>query len=170
MARRLDRWWLSGAAIGLAVVAVLVLHWRVPQGGGEPGVDVRLLAAPTGELAVSPVGAFVTATGLTPSSQPSAGRVTIRNQTAKRLSVAVELTAASTELDDVVAVRLTTPATTTGLRRLRELHGDQPALLHLAPGQEETVTVAVSVVPGLSGYGGRAADVAVRLVSTVEAP
>ena len=169
MRLRGDGWWWSGTAAGLAVAAVLVGHWRVPRETAMTGVDVRMSSAPTGELAVSPAGTFLTATGLMPGAEPGTGVVTIRNQTARRLAVTLRLSPSSPELDDAVEVRFVTPTERSEARPLRLLDGRQEPLLHLAPAEERAVTVIVAVPAGAKGAGGRAADVTVQLVSEVAA-
>ena len=57
--------WGSSSASQRA--ASLVLSSRIPPGTGTLGADVILASSPTGELGVSPVGPFLSATNLSPS-------------------------------------------------------------------------------------------------------
>jgi hypothetical protein len=96
--------WLAVIA-GVAMVASVVLTARVPRGTGVASADVVFLAAPTGELGVSPVGAFLNGTGLVPSSE-SHGHLAVTNQTGKRLSVLVRALPESRDLDGILRVQI----------------------------------------------------------------
>jgi hypothetical protein len=96
--------WLALIA-GVAMVAAVVVTARVPRGTGVASADVVFIAAPTGELGVSPVGAFLTGTGLVPSSE-TRGHLSVTNQTGKRLSVLVRAMPESRDLDDVLRVEI----------------------------------------------------------------
>lgn len=96
--------WLALVA-GVAMVASVVMTARVPRGTGTASADVVFIASPTGELGVSPVGAFLTGTGLLPASE-SQGRLSVTNQTGKRLSVLVRALPESRDLDDVLRVEI----------------------------------------------------------------
>jgi hypothetical protein len=96
--------WLAVVA-GVAMVAAVVATARVPRGTGIASADVVFVAAPTGELGVSPVGAFLTGAGLVPSSE-TRGHLSVTNQTGKRLSVLVRAMPESRDLDDVLRVKI----------------------------------------------------------------
>jgi hypothetical protein len=96
--------WLAVIA-GVAMVAAVVVTARVPRGTGIASADVVFIATPTGELGVSPVGAFLSGTGLVPSSE-SHGHLSVTNQTGKRLSVLVRALPESRDLDDVLRVEI----------------------------------------------------------------
>jgi hypothetical protein len=96
--------WLALIA-GVAMVVSVVLTARVPRGMGLASADVVFLAAPTGELGVSPVGAFLSGTGLEPSSE-SRGHLAVTNQTGKRLSVRVRALPESRDLDAALRVEI----------------------------------------------------------------
>jgi hypothetical protein len=101
--------WLAVVA-GVAMVAAVVVTARVPRGTGLASADVVFIAAPTGELGVSPVGAFLTGTGLVPASE-SHGHLSVTNQTGKRLAVLVRALPESRDLDDVLQVEIASEGT-----------------------------------------------------------
>ena len=101
--------WLALIA-GVAMVAAVVMTTRVPRGTGTASADVVFLAAPTGELGVSPVGAFLTGTGLLPASETH-GHLSVTNQTGKRLSVLVRALPESRDLDDALRVEIASDGT-----------------------------------------------------------
>lgn len=92
------------------MVAAVVMTARVPRGTGTASADVVFIAAPTGELGVSPVGAFLTGTALVPSSE-SHGHLSVTNQTGQRLSVLVRALPESRDLDDVLRVEIASGGT-----------------------------------------------------------
>lgn len=168
MVTRRDGWWWSGTAAGLVAVAILVSQWRVADGAVLTGVDVRLLAAPTGELAVTPNGPFLTATGLMPGAAPGTGVVTIRNQTARPLAVSLRLAPSAPELGDALQVTFVAPKVSQKPVPLRLLDGPAAPVLRLDPAEEQAVTVVVGVPAGTTNAGGRGGDVTLRLVAEVE--
>lgn len=101
--------WLAVIA-GVAMVAAVVQTARVPRGTGTASADVVFLAAPTGELGVSPVGAFLTGTGLVPAAE-SHGHLSVTNQTGKRLFVLVRALPESRDLDAALRVQIDSDGT-----------------------------------------------------------
>jgi hypothetical protein len=97
--------WLRATAFlaGFAVVATLVVGWRVPGGDGQPGADVVVALAPTGEIAVSRTGPFVTGTDLR-GGDSARGTVTLRNQTAQTVGVSVRTLPSSRDLETLLQV------------------------------------------------------------------
>lgn len=101
--------WLALIA-GVAMVAAVVMTAQVPRGTGLASADVVFIAAPTGELGVAPVGAFLNGTGLRPASE-SRGHLSVTNQTGKRLSVLVRALPESRDLDDALRVEVSSHGT-----------------------------------------------------------
>jgi hypothetical protein len=152
--------WLAVVA-GVAMVAAVVATLQVPRGTGLPSADVVFVAAPTGELGVSPVGAFVTGTGLRPGSE-ARGHLGITNQTGKRLAVQVRALPDSGDLDDSLRVRIDSDAervfdgTLGGLR--------SGARVSIAPGTAAPLDFHISLPESLEGgYGGRVVSVSFDL-------
>jgi hypothetical protein len=56
----------GGFTVGILAVVLLLVAFRVPRGSGHAGSDVILVSQPTGELSVTPTGAFVSTTNLEP--------------------------------------------------------------------------------------------------------
>jgi hypothetical protein len=96
--------WLAAAA-GVALVAAIVATSQVPRGTGVPTADVAFVAAPTGELAVTPAGGFLQATALGPGDAAS-GRLGITNLTGKELSIDVRALPESRDLDSLLRVSI----------------------------------------------------------------
>jgi hypothetical protein len=158
----------AGFAVGVALVAVLAVAFRVPHGTGTLGADVILSLSPTGELGVSKPGPFMTVTGLRPGRSFD-GKVTVHNQTGKRLAVRLRALPDSKDLDRILLVDLRAGATRLyrgplgGLRnrtRAFDLDADEQRFLH----------VRAFLPRGLErGYAGRVETVKLDLSSTVAA-
>ncbi len=104
------RRWLAGAAFACGALAVVLAltAWRVPPGNGDLGADVFLLAAPTGELGVSPTGPFLRAEGIFPtrSDEATRGTLVVRNQTGRTLGVQLRLLPSGRDLDHLLRVTI----------------------------------------------------------------
>ena len=99
----------AGFALGVAVAALAFTGWPVARGTGVPGADVVFVSAPTGELAVSPTGAFAAATDLMPSDDPArarVGRFAVSNLTRKPLLVRLRALPDDRALDGLLYVRI----------------------------------------------------------------
>jgi hypothetical protein len=159
----------AGVAAGVALVAVLVLAFRVPDGSGTLGADVIVAISPTGELGVSRPGPFMSATGLRPGGVLT-GEVEVSNQTGRRLAVRLRALPDSKDLDrllvvDVRAGHGTRPIFT---GRLGGLRAKTPAF-RLDSGRKRALRVRASLPAGLrSGYAGRIATISLELSSSLE--
>lgn len=117
----------GGFAVGLVLVVLLLVAFRVPRGNGHAGSDVVVVSQPTGELSVAPTGAFISTTNLEPGGS-SVGSFTIANQTGKALRVSLHALPDQPELDGLLHVRIA--AGTRMLYRGR-LHGLRRWTRHL---------------------------------------
>jgi hypothetical protein len=70
---------LASLAAGIALVAFLVLAWRLPRPDGVLGADVKFVASPTGELQVSSPGVFLSGLDLEPGGRAARGELIVRN-------------------------------------------------------------------------------------------
>jgi hypothetical protein len=153
--------WLRVAAFlaGFAVVATLVVGWRVPGGDGQPGADVVVALAPTGEVAVSRTGPFVTGTDLR-GGDGARGRVTVRNQTAQTVRLSIRTLPSSRDLDELLEVSIDAGDQMVFRGPLGALR-EWSAPIALGPGEERLLVVEVRL-PG-SDDGSQARSVAADL-------
>jgi hypothetical protein len=93
------------AAAGVVLVAAIVAMSQVARGTGVPTADVVFVAAPTGELTVTPAGSFLQATALGPGDEAS-GRLGLTNLTGKELSIEVRALPESRDLDPLLRVSI----------------------------------------------------------------
>lgn len=154
--------WLALAA-GVAIVAATVATSQVARGTGAPTADVVFVAAPTGELAVTPAGAFLQGATLGPGDEAS-GRLGITNLTGKEVSIDVRALPDSRDLDSLLRVSVEREGerlfdgTLGGLRR--------GAALVVSPGSTARLDFRAWLPDTVrSGYGGRVVSVNFELGS-----
>jgi hypothetical protein len=153
--------WLAILA-GVAMVAAVIATTQMPRGAGIASADVVFVASPTGELGVSPVGAFVSGSGLVPSSE-ARGRLAVTNQTGKQLTVLVRAMPESRDLDSVLHVQITAGS---GDRIFDGTLGDlrRGAPVDVAPGTAAELDFRAWLPETVrSGYEGRVVSVSFDL-------
>jgi hypothetical protein len=112
----------SFAAGAVAAATLVAIGW-MPGAGGTLGLDVRVEATPTGELAVSPAGPVASAAGLRPGQGELRGRVTLLSQVGRAMTVRVRQRPSLGDADDALRVQLSSggrviyDGTAGGLRR-----------------------------------------------------
>jgi hypothetical protein len=154
---------LIGLGLGLTVVVFAVAGWRVPGGSGQPGADLFFSTNPTGELAVSPAGPFLRATGLFPGGEAH-GAIQLRNQTGTWLDVRVRALPDRLDLGGVLFVQVRSGPVTLFQGRLRDLGFGSPRPLALAPGARAQLRFRAWLPASLKvGYQGRFASVPFEL-------
>lgn len=158
--------WTSRAAgllAGIAVAAGAVASWRLPGGSGVVGADIRFLAAPTGELEVTPTGPFVSATNLRAGSVPARGDMEVRNQTGATVSVRFRAVPSLSDLDDLLVIRAQTGDERLFEGTLSGLRSGSDRSLRLASGERRIVRVETWLPATVAGgYEGRVADIALE--------
>jgi hypothetical protein len=153
---------------GVAVVAVVMLAFRVPDGSGTLGADVIVAISPTGELGVSRPGPFMSVTGLRPGGTLS-GELDIVNQTGRRLAVRLRALPDSKDLDRLLVVDVRAGSARLFHGRLGGLRTKTPAF-RLDSGRKTGLRVRASLPAGLAaGYAGRIETISLELSSAVEA-
>ena len=158
----------GGIAAGIALVVLVVLAFRIPDGKGTLGADVIVAISPTGELGVSRPGPFMSATGLRPGGTLS-GDVEVANQTGRRLAVRLRALPDSKDLDRLLVVDVRAGGARLYHGRLGGLRTKTAAFL-LDSGRKRTLRVRASLPAAVrDGYAGRIETISLELSSTVEA-
>lgn len=156
----------AGIAAGIALVAVVVLAFRVPDGSGTLGADVIFAISPTGELGVSRPGPFMTTTGLRPGGT-LAGAVEVANQTGRRLQVRLRARPESRDLDRLLRVEVRAGRAVVYRGRLGGFRRTTRAFV-LESGHKRELHVRASLPAGVHrGYTGRIETISLELSSTV---
>lgn len=152
--------WLAVVA-GVAMVAAVLATSQVPRGHGLPSADVVFVAAPTGEFGVSPVGAFLTGSGLRPGAE-ARGHLGVTNQTGKRLGVVVRALPESGDLDGALRVQIESDRKSVFDGTLGDLRGGARVLVE--PGATAPLDFRAWLPDSIEGgYGGRVVSVSFDL-------
>lgn len=133
-----------GLLAGLAVGALLLVSWKLPARAPRLGAEVRVAARGPGVLGLDPAGPVLDARGLMPAGRQASGRLAVRNQGARKVSVRAGYVVAAPGLASSLELRLPRPVV-------------------IPPGARRVLRVAVSVRDGR--MAGRSADVTVRLTA-----
>ncbi|MFB3737835.1 MAG: hypothetical protein ACE14W_02575 [Candidatus Velamenicoccus archaeovorus] len=146
----------TGLLIGLAVAVVAVRSWTVAPGHGGLGADLLMATAPTGELAVSVTGPFLSATGMVPGSEAdaAAGTFDVYNRTAATLAIRLQARPSVPDMNDLLWVEVDAGADRVYRGPLASLVEGSPDGFRLAPTEDVTLTVR-SWLPRSSGDGYR---------------
>ena len=156
----------AGVVAGIALVAVLVLTFRVQDGKGTLGADVIMSLSPTGELGVSRPGPFMSVTGLRAGGS-FRGETIVHNQTGKGLVVRLRALPDGKDLDRVLQVDVSAGATRLFHGPLGGLRGGT-RVFELASGARRALRIRASLPGGLkNGYAGRIETVKLELSSAV---
>lgn len=136
-----------GVALGLAIALAAVMSWRIPASSQSLGAEVRFMAAPAGEVSISPAGPLLTARRLAPGDSAS-GRFTVRNLTGEPLRVRLRALPSAHGLDRALRVRFTSGGRRLAAGRLGKLRSFQSgAPLRLPRGESREVELRAALVP-----------------------
>jgi len=156
-----------GAAIGLALVAALIVAARPAGGhGGVLPASLRFTAVLDGAVAVEPAPPkpLLESGPLRPGSHAS-GRLTLRNQTGGTLAVRLRAEPNSTALDGIARVRLLSGGQTLADGTLQALRQGSAEAVRLRPGAAAKVRVVAWIPAEVeTGYEGRRVAVALEPV------
>jgi hypothetical protein len=152
-----ERWVRRSAfLVGLAVVAVAVLGWRMPDTSGRLGLDLTVVATPGAGVVVAPSGPLLHARAMEAGDPRRRGDLAIVNPGAE--PVAVEVGARSVrELERSLRIELVTP----GAPVLRVPVGrPRGRWLVLAPGERRDIELSAWLpARGGADYEGHIEDV-----------
>ncbi|HEX8067982.1 MAG TPA: hypothetical protein VF520_15805 [Thermoleophilaceae bacterium] len=151
-------------AAAIVAVALGVLSWRVPPGSGRLGLDVRVLAASSGELAATRTGPIASASGLEPGRSVS-GTTSLRNQTGSVLAVRLRALPSSRDADASLRVELRSGGRVLYSGPLGGLRRPTRASFRLAPTRSAEVSARAWVPAAAEGWRGRIVDVQLEPVA-----
>ncbi len=152
-----------GFAVGFLLVALLLVGFRVPRGNGHAGSDVILVSQPTGELSVTPAGAFVSTTNLEPGHSRS-GAFAVANQTGKPLAVSLHALPDQPDLDRLLQVRVDAGSQLLYRGPLAGLRAWTGKRLVLPVGGRRTLSFRISLPAGTGrGYEGQVETIPIEL-------
>ena len=163
----------TGFLLGLGAALLLVLEGRMPPGEGSLGLDLRVTASPTAELAAAPTGPLLTATRLVPRTSRSGaeGAAQITNQTGRRLAVKLRALPSSGDLDELLLLELWADGRPLRRASLGELRRFGRERFLLESGETRSLRVRASLPSSVErGYEGRIEDVRIEFDTTPVKP
>ncbi len=150
-----------------AAVAIVAAGW-MPASKQRLGLDLRLLAHRTGELAVAPTGPLLEARGMEPGTERSAarGRVRIINETAVPLAVRVRAHSALADTNRQLRIRIADGRDTVFAGTLGALQRWTARSVGLGVGRGRTLELRAWLEGQAGGsYRGRIQDVTLDFTS-----
>lgn len=159
-----------GLAVGLLLAALLVLDNRMPRGTGTLGADVVFAVTPTGELAITPSGPFLSATQLRPGPEAHAPSGTLEafNQSPVSLQVHLRGLPSLLDIDEALWVSVESDGRQLFRGPVGDLRNWTSQFLTLASGEKATLTVRTWLPPSApKGWEGRVATVDLEFRSDV---
>lgn len=136
--------------LGLAIVALALVAWRVPPGDGMLGADVTFFSVENGNLSVSPSGPFAQKRKLA-EGDGLTGRVTVHNRSSKAVRVQVRAPADRPDLDSLLDVEAVAGKTVLYRGRLVGLRQWTKRTFRLDPGAREDVRLRASLPQDAGG-------------------
>jgi hypothetical protein len=155
-----------GLAAGVVLAVVALAVWHFPTAPTGAGAAVSFTASPSGELAVSQAGAFLTTPALIPSSPSggASGQVVVTNQSPVVLAVQVRALPRTDDLDDALHVKVSAGKAVVYRGPLGGLHAWSNRVLVFASGASQIFTVQTWIpVTVDAGWRGQRADVSFQL-------
>jgi hypothetical protein len=154
-----------GAAIGLSLVAALIVAARPAGGhGGVLPATLRFTAALDGAVAAEPAAPKpLLASGPMRPGSHARGSFTLRNQTGETLAVRLRAKPSSTQLDGTAQVRLESRGIVLSEGTLQALRQGTNEAVRLRPGGAAVVQVTAWIPAEVeTGYEGRNVSVALE--------
>jgi hypothetical protein len=163
MPGRLSKSVASAVGIGLCLLALLAA--RLPTAGVPPGLDLRLIAVPPGELTVSPVGVLASGRAMQAGDR-TAGTLTVRNIAGQRLRLRL-LALPSTRGGPARAVHLRATAAGAVLAEGSLAQGARSprAGIEIPARGSRRIAIGAWLPAGARGYRGRVLDVTLEFRS-----
>jgi hypothetical protein len=156
---------LVAAAVGAGLCLLALTAWGLPTSGSRPGLDLRLIVAPPGELTVDPAGVLVSARAMQAGDDPAEGVIEVKNIAGRTLVVRPVALPSVKGLARTVRLRAAAGGTTLAADTLASLERPLGPGIEIPPRGSRRIEVSASVPPGKTGYRGRILDVTLELRS-----
>lgn len=155
-----------GVLLGVGVAASLLIASRPSANVARLPAIVSFTIAGSGELEVTPRPArpLMIARSLTAGGAPASATFTVRNQTARTLTVAFGARGGGRELDGLLRIRMDAGHRTLADSTLQGLRHASARTLRLRSGATRAITLTAWIPAQTNDYEGR--NVAIRLTAT----
>ncbi len=132
----------AGFVLGAALALSLMVGAHISAPSGQAAAGIVVSAVPTGELAVSPGGSFISAPQLIAGAPATRGELALRNQTGVPLIVDLRVRSATGDLDDLLRVDVRSGDRSLFTGTLGGL-GSGIAPIAIRPGQSRRLRIAL---------------------------
>jgi len=156
---------LAAATVGIGLCLVALAAWRLPTSGSPPGLDLRLIAVPPGELTVSPVGVLASTRAMQAGDKPVGGTLELRNIAGRRLLVRPVGLPSAKGLARLLRLRILAGEVVLASGPVASLERPLGEGVEIPPRASRQVEVSAWLPPGASGYRGHILDVTLELRS-----
>jgi hypothetical protein len=151
------------AGVGLCLLALAA--WGLPTSGSPPGLDLRLIVAPPGELTVDPTGVIASARAMQAGDDPARGAIELSNIAGRPLLVRPIALPSVKGLAQTVRLRIATAGRTLAVGTLASLERPRGAGIEVPPRGSRRIELSAWMPAGTTGYRGRILDVTLELRS-----
>jgi hypothetical protein len=153
---------LMAAMIGVGLCVVALTAWRLPTAGSPPGLDLRLIVTPPGELTVAPDGVVASVRAMQAGDAPAEGSVEVGNITGRTLLVRPVALSSVSGPRRAVQLRAVACGETIASGTPASLERPRGAGFRLAPRESCRVEVSTWIEPDMTGYRGRILDISLE--------
>jgi hypothetical protein len=156
---------LVAATVGAGICLVALAAWGLPTSGSPPGLDLRLILAPPGELTVDPAGVLASARAMQAGDDPAEGVIELRNIAGRPLLVRPVALPSVKGLARTVRLRSTAGGRTLAAGTLAALERPHRPGVEIPARGSRRIDVSAWLPAEASGYRGRILDVTLELRS-----
>jgi hypothetical protein len=154
---------LVAAAIGVGSCLVALTAWGLPTSGSAPGLDLRLIMAPPGELTVEPAGVLASARAMQAGDDPVEAAVEVRNIAGRPLLVRPVALPSVRGLAPTVRLRAAAGDRALGAGTLASLERPRGPGVEIPARGSRQIDVSAWLPAEATGYRGRILDVTLEL-------
>jgi hypothetical protein len=154
---------LVAVTVGVGLCLIALTAWRLPTSGSPPGLDLRLIAVPPGELTVEPTGVIASERGMQAGDPAAGGHLRVVNIGGRPLRVRLIALPSDRGLGGRVRLRAASAGRTLVAGRLSSLADPKGPGLRLPARGSGRIEVSAWMPAGASGYRGGILDVTLEL-------
>jgi len=154
---------LVAAVVGVSLCLVALTAWQLPTSGSPPGLDLRLIAVPPGELIVEPTGVVALERGVQAGDPPINGSMQVENIGGQPLRVRLVALPSDSSLAGKVRIRAVVAGRPIAAGALASPEDPSGPGLRLPTRGLSQIDVSAWIAAGASGYRGRILDVTLEL-------